>query len=209
MTDNTAFLPPAEKPWPPRAEMRFFLLWSVGVLVMAVIGRATSYLSPGWSPGDHGMQVLWLLTAAVGAGWQAWLLFPLGVRSMAWVAGVVATTLLHLRLFNQGLFWWMEPSSLLLAIMEVFLLVGVRRRPWLLAPAALLELLLSNAGTWLWNAFHLSWSTWLEKHFPVGLSSSEILSSALSGLWRLGNLIAAAVIAWWMPPLARPAPRAD
>jgi hypothetical protein len=95
--------------------MRFFLLWSAGVLGMAVFGRAMSYANPNWAPGDRGMQVVWLICGVAAASWQAWLLFSVGVRFFAWIIGAVLMTLLQFRLLAAGRYVWLQPAGLILA----------------------------------------------------------------------------------------------
>jgi hypothetical protein len=58
-------------------------------------------------------------------------------------------------------------------------------------------------------AFGTAWLDRLAALLPLGISGMVLMSSVFSGLWLLGQLLSAAALAWWMPPLVRPAPHAD
>jgi hypothetical protein len=193
--------------WPPREGVRFFLLWVAGTVAAATLNKLVMFSIQFGAPGSAlaGTQVN-VVYAAVGVAlgaWHAWLLFPFGWRMLAWaVLPLPSYGRFYLIASNpSGRLAVFYPALMLLqGFLQFLLLIGVRRRPWLWLIAIIGEGLISSAvglfitfaGTGVFDRFAA---------LLPGISGMQILSAAISGSWLLGNIAAAAVLAWWMAPL--------
>jgi hypothetical protein len=196
----------APHPWPPRQGKRFFLLWVAGILVEATLTKLVTFSNQfagiGSTPGGSQVFVVYLAVFLATGAWHAWLLFPRGWRLLGWalipslVYGfdfLITATPIRWAVFYQLL-------MLLVGSLQCLLLIGVRRRPWLWFLAVAGECLVSLAMNSLISFMGIGVFDRLASFLP-GVSGIQVLSAVFSGAWLLANIGAAAVLAWWMPPL--------
>lgn len=184
---------------PPRTGRSLFLLWAAGLLAQAVLTRILVLAATGGTLGQNsGVSVVFAVVAVLGHAWQAWLLFRPGWRFALW------TALPLMSLLAPGNIRWLQLQGIVAPLLETAALANVRQRPWAWLLAGMGQVVLSVGGGMLLN--NLFQST-LMHAVPSPMLSSLILSSAYSGLWLIGELIAAAILAFKMPPVITPETR--
>lgn len=178
---------------PQRTGRSLFLLWAAGLIAQAVLMRIAVVIT---SPGMGGLNVhgsiVFVAVAIVSHAWQAWLLFRPGWRFGLW------TALPLLGLVMPGNIRWIQMLGIIAPCLETVALANVRLRPWAWLLAGMGQVILSQLGAPLINNLASGVVN------QLGLSifvSSLIVSGALTGLWLVGELAAAYVLAWWMPPI--------
>lgn len=186
--------PDSPKPWPPREGKKFFLLWIAGLLAFAVLSRAGMVAAnAGGAFNQHGRVVF--LAFAVGLhAWQAWLLFSGNGRRVLWALMPLISLLAG---DNYKL---IQLLVVVAPLLQTPLLAGVRLRPWAWLLAGMGQVILTQAGSALINNLaHSSLSSSVQSTF----FQSWVVAGAHSGLWLLGEVAAAYVLACWMPPIVR------
>jgi hypothetical protein len=192
MTSETS-----HQPWPPREGRPFFLLWLAGLLVFAVISRAAMFAASGSSGplNAHG-KVVFVVFALALHGWQAWLLFRPGWRRAVW------TALPLLSLVAGTNYKFIQMLGIIAPLIETALLAGMRMRAWAWLLAGMGQVLLNALGGAVAGGLVA-----LVTNSPLGrvpgISSPLIYSALFSGIWLLGEIAAAYVLAFWMPPITR------
>jgi hypothetical protein len=212
--EHTELTTSQPEPWPPRAGQKFFLLW-LGIafagwiafravnFTMAMRGGPNAYLQNYWVNGIPAFMV--------GLA-QGWLLFSVRPRAALWallpLSHVAIPYLLAGGVLSAKWSLYYGIASIATIVFESILLVGVRRKPWLwlfiqLGVLVFTQLIYAFSIPWLNSLDRLAAS--LNSAFSLQgsfvLSGGAIFSSASQGLWLMGAILAAAALAWWMPPV--------
>lgn len=178
---------------PQRSGRALFLPWAAGLIAQAVLMRVVATITApgagGWN--QHGIFVF-VAVAVAGHAWQAWLLFKPGARFALWAA------LPLIGLVMPGNIRWVQLQGIIAPLVETAVLANVRLRPWAWLLAGMGQVILSQLGTTL--IYNLAYSVG-NRLAPSTIVSSLVTSGAVSGLWLLGEIVAAVVLAKWMPPL--------
>lgn len=184
--------PDSPKPWPPREGKKFLLLWLAGLLVFAVLSRAGMMAAnAGGTFNQHGRVVFVVFALGLHA-WQAWLLFSGNTRRVLWTAIPLISLL-------AGDNYRLVPLLGVIApILETALLARIRLRPWAWLLAGMGQVIVTQLGWMLINNLADSWLPANTRNSPLHL---QIIGGANSGLWLLGEVAAAYVLAFWMPPI--------
>jgi hypothetical protein len=167
------------------------------------------------------MQYYWLNAipfVAVGL-FEGWLLFTRGFRLIAW-AFLPVLHLIVPYLVGRGALRTSSIAnafgfaSIVTIIIATLLLNGVRQKPWLwlfiqlgtlVASQLLYALFFTTFGFPALDRLAGQINGLLHLTAPLALSGNAILTSASSGIWLLGAILAAWALAYWMPPLRKPA----
>ncbi len=184
---------------PQRSGRSLFLLWAAGLLAQAVLTRILVLAATGGTFGQNsGLSVVFAVVAVLGHAWQAWLLFRPGWRFALW------TALPLMSLLAPGNIRWLQLQGIVAPLLETAALANVRQRPWAWLLAGMGQVVLSvGGGTLINNVLYSTLVSSSPSQFVTGL----ILTSVHSGLWLIGELIAAAILAFKMPPVITPETR--
>lgn len=202
--------PDSPKPWPPREGKKFFLLWMIAEVFLAIVQRFVTPLMFKTQGVDWNLWAAQAVLAAAAAGWTGYLLFRFGWRLAAWAAMPVVLGGALMAWYSAqggklGLLFLSQALSLIVPLgwlaVQAALMIGVRQRPWAWLVAGVAVQLLNVAGIFaigvLDSFFHE-----VAYHIPA-VSVTQLTTAAHSGLWLLGAAVTAAVLAWWMPPITR------
>jgi len=178
---------------PQRSGRSLFLLWAAGLLVQAVLMRVATFAANSATGGANEHALFLFIGIAIAAhAWQAWLLFRPGWRFALWTAlplmGLVAPD--HVK--------WIEMQSIIAPLVQTALLANVRQRPWAWLLAGMGQVIVGQLGYRLISNLSYSMGS---RYISWPIVLDYVVQGGISGLWLLGELAAAAVLAWWMPPV--------
>jgi hypothetical protein len=185
--------------WPPEGGWPLFLAWVGGVLVVSLLYSVMGFAGLAYHPGNRSHQVLWALPALAGHAWQAWLLFRKHpVRFGLW------TALPLLQFIIPDPVRYMDYMSLVIPLAEAALLRNIRRRAWAWILASMAGVVLSSGLTHLF--YRATRPQFMDLMNDVGAALGVQLAGLAQigfsrGLWLLGEVLCAAILAWKMPPL--------
>jgi hypothetical protein len=181
---------------PQRTGRSLFLLWAAGLLVESVLMRGlAAIVNAGASAQMSATMIVFVVVGMLGHAWQAWLLFRPGWRFALW------TALPLMMLIMPGNMRWMQMLGIVAPLLQTVALANVRQRPWAWLLAGMGQVVLSvGVGQLVNNLLYQKVVSAAYSPLVTGL----ILSSVASGLWLAGALVAAAILAWKMPPVTTP-----
>jgi hypothetical protein len=175
------------RPWPPREGLRFFLAWMAGLVGfrLASVGL--------WKIGSTAVAPNLVMICAL-FGWQSWLLFQKWPQRLAW--GTLSLVVISApSLVSRQ---WIEYSIIAGAIQSLVLL-GARNRCWLWCAVVLVQIGLDFAYP---AKIFLAWARQLQPWIPTA-GGLDVLMGMYFGWVLLGEMLGAAVLAWWMPPIEK------
>jgi hypothetical protein len=161
------------------------------------------FAGTAYYPGNRGHQVLWAFPALAGHAWQAWLLFRKHpVRFGLW------TALPLIQFFIPDPVRFMSYLSLVIPLLEAAILRNVRQREWAWILASMAGVVFSSGFAQVGYNIARSQLNSLANSLAADLGSefgpqvgSLIQSGLFRGVWLLGEVVCAAVLAWKMPPI--------
>jgi hypothetical protein len=186
------------KSWPPERGWPLFLAWVGGVLAVSLLYAVISFAVP-YRPqiGNWNDRILWALPALAGHAWQAWLLFrKYPVRFGLWTALPV------LQFVIPDPIRFMSYLSLVIPLAEAAILRNIRQRAWAWILASMAGVVLSSVFFQVvYNVARAQFNDLMNGFSgKLGMQFSSLVQSGLSrGVWLLGEVICAAVLAWKMP----------
>ena len=193
----------AQKRRSTRKGWSLFWRWGLGVIGFVFALQCFGLDTDGanvWE-GELDSGVRWGLLAGLRL-WQAWLVFPPVWRWAGWIAIPFAPLL-----FYGGADDHIQTGIDLglLGSLEAALFIKVRRNfaAWLFARGAALVFYICFAA--LSSVLGADFIAWFLRVSGLPLSAGPLIGAAqFGGIWIGKELIVAAVLAWWMPPISEP-----